>query len=277
MLGNNDIKSLADRALFSELQKLVLEVSNGIEEYRLSQTGERLYSFVWDYYCDWYLELSKGTANPTVLVDSMRIILQLLHPYCPFVTEELWSHFYSPKASKMLIKNPWPVFTGSFQDKEAEKEFGLLRECITGIRSLRSEEEVPTQEKVQIFIKPFLPVFSANVDHIRRLASVEHILSGPTIRPDGSVGSPDTFPFFPGTGYEIILFRSHAYDAAQMKNDLHKRKKNLEAFRTQILAKLNNEKFCSNADPDVVILEKEKLSSTEQKLQKIERRLKALN
>jgi len=267
-------RSLVDKALFQELLDVRSDVTFGLERYRLSEVGERLYSFVWDYYCDWYLEFSKEKMNIHLLVFSLREILQLLHPYCPFVTEEIWSHV-KHKDAGMLISHRWPLPISSFSDEH--EQFQLLIECIKGIRSLRSEEGVPPEEKVRIFIKPSLPVFSSNEEHIKRLASVDHIMLGSTIRSDGSIGSPDTFPFFTGTGYEIILFRSHAYDPIQMKNDLKKRMEDSERFKKGILSKLNNARFRENAAPEVIALEEKKLSNTEQKLRNIERRLKGFN
>ncbi|MSR87371.1 valine--tRNA ligase, partial [Candidatus Peribacteria bacterium] len=110
--------SLADRALLHALETLIEDVTAGLKEYRLSDVGEKMYSFVWDYFCDWYLELSKGTANTAVLVHGLRRILKLLHPYCPFVTEELWASVKSKDAG-MLIKEPWPAMKSERKDPEA--------------------------------------------------------------------------------------------------------------------------------------------------------------
>src|SRR3990167_9119652 len=99
--------ALADRAMLSRLQQIVEKVTKDLAEYRLSEVGETLYSFVWDDFCDWYLELSKGNANVAVLVHTLRKILQMLHPYCPFVTEELWSHVKKSEDG-MLIVQSWP-------------------------------------------------------------------------------------------------------------------------------------------------------------------------
>jgi valyl-tRNA synthetase len=79
-----EARTLADKALIHALEKLVADVTDGLEQYRLSEVGDKLYSFVWDYFCDWYLELSKGEANIGVLIHALRTILTLLHPYCPF-------------------------------------------------------------------------------------------------------------------------------------------------------------------------------------------------
>ncbi|MDD5624058.1 MAG: valine--tRNA ligase, partial [Candidatus Peribacteraceae bacterium] len=139
--------SVADRALLSSLQRLIADVTDGLAQYRLSEAGERLYGFVWDYFCDWYLELSKGEANTTVLVHALRTIVHLLHPYCPFVTEELWSQI-SPRDAGLLIREAWPVSDERLEHPEAERQLAVLIEVISAIRSLRAEYGIEADAQI---------------------------------------------------------------------------------------------------------------------------------
>lgn len=273
MLKGEDIVSLADRALFSKLQMLVLEVTSGLEEYRLSEVGEKIYSFVWDFYCDWYLELSKGSANLTVLVDSLRIILQLLHPFCPFVTEELWASVRSPKSSKMLIQNPWPVFLGSFQDEKAEADLDKLIRLIRGVRKLRIEKGFSPTAEVIAEIRPFSGVFTEHTKDIERLAKLKH-LHGPGAWLGGKRSS--TMPQFAEHDFDVLLFVSGPIDPEADRRKLESERNELLNYIKSIETKFENKQFTERAPEKVIIMEKEKLQETKDKLKKIEERLKSL-
>ncbi|MBI1812609.1 valine--tRNA ligase, partial [Candidatus Peregrinibacteria bacterium] len=139
--------SLADRALLSALQQLIDDVTRGLAEYRLSEVGERIYGFVWDYFCDWYLECSKEEANIPVLIHALRTLLILLHPFIPFVTEELWSHCKSPDAD-LLIRMPWPMVDEDLRDADSFEDQEFVIDVVTAIRRLRAEHTVEAGKEV---------------------------------------------------------------------------------------------------------------------------------
>jgi valyl-tRNA synthetase len=111
--SKQSVLSLADRWILSVTQRLIGDVTEGLEHYRLSQVGEMLYDFVWSKYCDWYVELSKEQPNAPVLLQVLRTILTLLHPYAPFVTEEIWAKV----GEGMLMRQAWPEADLSLQDR----------------------------------------------------------------------------------------------------------------------------------------------------------------
>ncbi len=263
--------SLADRAMLSREQATITKVTKAITEYRLSEAGETLYSYVWDDYCDWYLELSKGTANPAVLVHTLRRILKLLHPYCPFVTEELWSHV-KKTGDETLIKETWPVFKDTYVDEKSEADFFSLVSVITAIRKIRNDQNVELGTEVTVTIRTdHSELLESQQEHIRRLAKVGSLTFETKPMTPKNVASA----FLPGI--EIHVSLEGLFDPAKEKAALTKEKENLEKFVKGIETKLGNKQFVAKAPPAVIDEQKAKLAEAEEKFAKVVERLKALS
>lgn len=262
--------SLADKALLSELQDVIEDVTKGLDAYRLSEVGERLYSFTWDYFCDWYLELSKGETNHAVLIHGLRTILQLLHPYCPFVTEELWAQFKAAD-DDMLLKMSWPVADMSLKNDQAQAQLQLVIEAISAIRKLRSDQgiEPGKQLEVSMVAKDAAKLLEAEKGHIERLGKCALTLVDAKPAVDHLASA-----FIPGV--EIYVSLEGLIDFDKEKERLTKEKAQLEGFLKSVNAKLGNKKFVDNAAPEIVQLERDKQASAEEKLGKIEARLQQL-
>ncbi len=264
--------SLADRALVSELQTLIEDVTTGLSEYRLSEVGERIYAFVWEFFCDWYLELSKGSEkNLPMLIDALRTIVTLLHPYCPFVTEELWAQI-KPKDAGLLIKQEWPLADNRLKDGEARKQLQLTVDAITAIRRLRTEQGVEPGKEVSITIvsKEFCPLFENQQEHIRRLGKVGSLMIADKVKDLKNTASAIL------ADAEVHLSLEGLIDKEAEKAKLTKEKADLERYAGSIEGKLKNKAFVERAPAELVAAEKEKLAATKEKLQKIEQRLKSL-
>ncbi|MFA6909462.1 MAG: valine--tRNA ligase, partial [Patescibacteria group bacterium] len=131
--------SIADRWILSQLQTLITKVTADIEHYRFSDAGTALYEFTWHELADWYIEVYKIHPNREVLNTVLQTLLRLLHPFAPFVTETLWKHTGKVrKTSDMLIVSSWPHTEKKHLDREAENQFGIVREFITVLRNTRS-------------------------------------------------------------------------------------------------------------------------------------------
>lgn len=267
-----DNLSVADRALLSGLQRLIADVTDGLEHYRLSETGERLYGFVWDYFCDWYLELSKGESNPVVLIHALRTIVHLLHPYCPFVTEEIWASI-APAGAGSLIRGSFPVVEKKLIDHAAEAQLQLLIDVITAVRSLRAEYGVSPDAKipVTVHVASTGEFLLAHQSHILRLANVS-ACEVVTKAPPHKRGTVSAFL----KGVDIHLSLEGVVDLEKVKTNLKEERVQLQKFLAGVHAKLENEQFIARAKPEVVETEKQKLADGEAKLKKIEERLKAL-
>ena len=262
--------SLADRALLHGLEILIEDVTKGLTEYRLSESGERLYAFVWEYFCDWYLELSKGTANLAVLVHSLRRFLRLLHPYCPFVTEELWASL-KPAHEGMLITVEWPKMKSERKDQEAFDRLQILIDVITAIRRLRNEQGIaPGKEvTVTIFSKDHMAILESQQDHVRRMSKVGSLtLSGKAEKLKNTAVAILS-------GAEVHLSLEGLIDVDAERKKLKTEHTDLTKYLNGIEAKLNDKSFAEKAPPKVVVIEKKKMADTKEKLEKIEERLKS--
>ncbi len=263
--------SLADRALLHALDQVTVEVAKGLQEYRLSETGDRMYSFVWDYFCDWYLELSKGSANLEVLVYALRRILTLLHPYCPFVTEELWGQV-KPDGAGMLIAEQWPVAKLDQAGQEAFDQLQILIDVITAIRKLRTDQSVEPGKEVSITLvsRKYCNGLESQEAHIRRLGKVSSLKISSDSQKLENVAS--TFL----NDIEVHLSLEGLIDVEKEKASLLKEQENLERFVSGIEAKLGNGQFISKAPAQLIEEQKAKLEEAKGKLGKIEERLKSL-
>lgn len=266
---DSEAVSLADKALCQETALLIDDVTKGIAEYRLSETGERLYSFTWDFFCDWYLELSKGQPNPALLVETMRMLLTLLHPYCPFVTEELWAQFKAKDAG-MLLKQTWPAARkAAFANERAELQ--TVIDVIGQIRRLRSENAVEAGTGITVWVRTDHPeLLASQQEHIKRLTKTESL----TFETAGMTPKNVATAILPGI--EIHVSLEGLFDPAKEKESLTKEQENLAKFTKGIEAKLSNEQFVAKAPPALIDEQKAKLAEAQEKLGKIEERLKGL-
>lgn len=270
--GQESDLSLADRALLSSLQGLIDETTKDLEAYRLSAAGDRLYGFVWDYFCDWYLELSKGEANPTVLVHGLRTLVQLLHPFCPFVTEELWDKI-APADGSMLVRETWPVASETFLDKGAEAQLQLLIDVITAIRKLRNDAGIePSKEVEVLFITNDRhgTLLREQALHVCRMAKVRQ-LDFIAKMPEGRQVSSEFL-----SEVEVHLSLEGLIDVEKETKAAAEEHAKLSKYALSLEAKLGNDSFTSRAPEAVVAVEREKLAEAKAKMAKLEERLAQL-
>ncbi|OGJ57776.1 valine--tRNA ligase [Candidatus Peribacteria bacterium RIFCSPHIGHO2_01_FULL_51_9] len=266
--------SPADEFILEKLQDLIVDATEGLKNYRLSEVGEKIYAFIWNDYCDWYLESRKIYGNDTlVMIYVLKTVLKLLHPYCPFVTEELWSNF-AHADEKILINQEWPCVNEPLHNwlkrRQSAQNFEKVIDVVSAIRSLRAEHGFSPKSKITVEVNPFDKVMQAHTADIERLANLEY-LHGPSSWVGGRP-SP-TLPQCIVNGIQIVLIVNHAYNSEELKAKLLKEKEKIEAFIKGIENKLGNKKFVENAPEDVVNLEKEKLAANKEKLKKVEERL----
>lgn len=241
--------------------KAVTDVTGELDEFKFNEAANSAYDFVWGTFCDWYVELAKpvmtGTdeeakaetrATAAFVLDN---ILRLLHPFMPFVTEELWAETgkRGPARENMLILDRWPVLDG-LESPDAENELNWLVDVISGIRSVRAEMNVPASAKVPLKIvgagastKARLDTHSPAIERLARIASVELTDNVPEASAQLVVGEA-VFALPLGDVIDI------AVEKARLSKDIAK----LSDEISKVDKKLNNEQFISKA-PDEVIQE----------------------
>ena len=270
-LPDSSSLSLPDRAILHALELLMEDVTEGLESYDLSNVGEKLYSFIWNYFCDWYLELSKGNANHAVLVHVLRRVLKLLHPYCPFITEELWAEL-KPNNAGMLMAEEWPKVKAERKDAASFEAMQVLIDVISALRSIRTENAIEVGKEIDAVLvtKEATLVLEEQAAAIRRIARVKSL----TVQnePYRGAGAASAFT----KHVEIHVPLEGIIDVAKEKERLTKEKEQLAKFLGGIDAKLGNKEFVKNAPQEVVESERQKAHEARGKLQKIEEKLAVL-
>jgi valyl-tRNA synthetase len=263
-----------NRWIAHETQKAAAEITKAIETYDFAGAASAAYRFVWNVYCDWYVELSKPlltgpdgdakTETRAMAAWALDEILKLLHPFMPFITEELWkvTAEQGPKRDAMLALSQWPTLEG-LTDEKAEAEIGWVIDLISAIRSIRAEMNI------NVNIPVVLAGASAETqaraqrwaDFIKRLARVSEISSAPAA-PQGSVqlvvrGEVAALP--------LIGVIDIAAERARLAKEMKKAEDDIE----RVDKKLSNEKFVANAPEDIIDGEKEKRAEAQGRKDKI--------
>ncbi|HEY1540999.1 MAG TPA: valine--tRNA ligase [Xanthobacteraceae bacterium] len=272
-------KETLNRWIAHEIAKATRDITEAIEQYRFNDAANAAYRFVWNVYCDWYVELSKplltGPDGPakdetramaTWVLDE---ILKLLHPFMPFITEELWALVPGPKHDALLTLSTWPAHA-ALDDEKAENEIGWVVDLITSIRSVRAEMNVNAQ--FPLVLVNATPESRARAERwaefVKRLARIADI-SFADKPPQGSVQ-------LLVRGETAALPLKGVIDLAAERARLQKELAKAEADIKRVDSKLANEKFVANAPDEVVEEEKAKREEALARRQKISEALERL-
>lgn len=281
--GSKDYKlSLADRWITSRLQHTEKTVAEAISNYRFDLASQAIYEFVWNEYCDWYLELSKpvlwdDNADPALKKGTRRTLIRVLettlrmaHPLIPFITEEIWQQIKNLAGAKgdTIMLQPYPEADASLLDSEATSDIEWLKNVILGIRNIRGEMNISPGKLLPVY-------FNNGSEEDRRrlnanqqfLAKLAHLEATTWLNPDEE--APMSATALVGN-MEILVPMAGVIDKdaelARLNKEMEKLQKELQSVR----GKLNNEKFVSKAPEEVVAKEKAKLVEIETNLKKLE-------
>ena len=267
--------SLADRWIQSRLETTLVAVEDAYENYRFDLASQALYDFVWNEFCDWYLELSKpvlwddATATSEqlgarrTLITVLEKSLRMLHPFMPFLTEEIWQSVspLADQAGKSIMLAPWPGRQNDLVDAESEAEIEWLKEIIVGIRTIRSESNIPPATELPVFVVNATELdrerFSRNEAYLGRLAKV----SGITVL-SGEEPPPASLMALCGD-LEIRVPMAGVIDIeAELKRldkEIYRRREEV----AKLEGKLSNKAFTERAPADIVEAEKHKKEQAE--------------
>ena len=269
--------ALEDKWLVSKLNSLAKEVNENLERFEIGIAAQKVYDFIWDVYCDWYIELTKPRINAggesaesaqKVLVWAMAGILKLLHPFMPFITEEIWQALDG--TGKPLMLEAFPVYDEELSYPAEEADFEKIIEAIKAIRNRRAEMNVPPSKKAELFIETKeKDVFEKGVMFFERLASASSVVIAEKCEPADSV------TIVTGSA-RLFIPLSEIIDREKELARLNKEKASAEKDISVIGSKLSNEGFLAKAPAQVVETEKQKLAAAKEKLAKIEQSLSAL-
>ena len=255
---------LEDKWVLSKLNTLIREVTENMDAYELGVASAKIYDFIWDTYCDWYIELTKGRLQCTetaenaqsVLCYALIQVLKLLHPYMPFITEEIYQALphLAGEDSAFIMTSAWPVYDESLAFPEEENAMELVMDAIRAVRARRAEMNVAPGKRVQLTIAtPCHDVFADGAPFFKRLAGASEV----EVIPAGEAGSSDEMR---GKGMvEVITHAARLFmplaelvDLDAERARLAKEKAKAEGHLKGIESKLSNEAFTSKAPAHIV-------------------------
>ncbi len=276
-----DSFTLADKWILSRYAKTMNEVTRNLERFELGEAARLLYEFIWNEYCDWYIEMAKARlynkeaaeARNTaqyVLWYVLENTLKLLHPFMPFITESIWQHL--PHEGQSIMVADWPVDSSTFINEDTEQQMGTMMETIKSIRNMRAEVNVPPGKKseviLQIATNELEQVFANNLQYIKTLAAAESVqlLKANEAKPDNAMTGVVS-------GVEIYLPLKGLIDVEKESARLNKELATLDKEIARIEGKLSNEGFVAKAPVEVIAKEKAKAEEYQEKQTAIRERL----
>ena len=253
---------LPDKWVLSKYNSLVGEVRDNLDRYELGIAAQKIYDFIWDTYCDWYIELTKERLNSgdaearegaeRVLLYVLTGILKLLHPFMPFITEEIWQSI--PHEGDALIAAKWPEYREELAFKAEESHMESVMDAIRAIRNRRAEMNVPPSRKAALYVLTSKPqVYAEGEGFIQRLAFADTV-SMLDKEPENLSGMVT----IPTADAKLYIPMGQLVDVAKELDRISKELEKNRKFLSSLEAKLSNEKFVSRAPEAVVNAEKEK-------------------
>lgn len=275
-----DRLELEDKWILSKLNSVIPEVTENMERYELGVAAQKVYDFIWDSYCDWYIELTKTRLQgededsklraQQVLCYALTETLKLLHPFMPFITEEIWQAL--PNSGDYLMLQQWPQHRAELDFPEEEKAMELIMDAIRGVRARRAEMNVPPSKKAQLTVSTLeRAVFEQGIPFLKRLAYASDV----TVEGVADAGSDDAM-----TAQGMVTVTTHAarlfmplaelVDLEKEKARIEKELKKNRAELDKLEAKLGNPGFVNKAPAHVVEAEQDRAEKLRALLAKLE-------
>ena len=267
-----------DKWMISRLNEAVKYATDELDKFDLALAGQRIYDLIWNEYCDWYIEITKKRLYGDdeedkkvarfVLVMVLKNMLELLHPFMPFITEEIWSFLpHSDKEPEYLIKASWPVYSEGRSFGEEEKNLNMAMEAITAIRNIRAEADAAPSKKLTAVIMAEgddLETIKGGERYIKELANISDI----SFVTDKS-GVPEDAMSKVIVGAQIFIPLEELVDLGEELKRLTKEKERLEGEVERVEKKLSNQGFVAKAPEKVVQAEREKEGQYKEMLAKV--------
>ncbi|KRL74414.1 valyl-tRNA synthetase [Ligilactobacillus saerimneri DSM 16049] len=273
---------LADKWIISRLNDTIKDVNYFFDKFEFGETDRALYNFIWNDFCDWYIEMAKEDLNGNdaqakkntqqILCYVLDKILRLLHPIMPFVTEKIW--LTMPHEGETLVTATYPTVDEAVIDRDAEEQMENLIELIKAVRNNRAEVNAPMSSAIDILIKTTAPatkeILESNQEYIQRFCHPKKLVISP------EVTAPTLAMTSVITGAEVYLPLADLIDLDEEIARLQKEVTKLESEVARGTKKLSNEKFVANAPEAIVAKEKEKLAGYQEKLAATTKRIAEL-
>jgi valyl-tRNA synthetase len=275
--------TLADKWILSRMNRITTQVDDAVAAYNFAEASRLIYDFFWSDFADWYIELAKPRlykaddkherlVAQNLLVKIMDHTLRLLHPFMPFITEEIWQKL--PGAGESIMIAPWPGLDASMLNDAAESEMALLQSVTSSIRSIKSVLGIALTKPVKVLLntgdKVKLAALESNQSYIRELAWVEDLILG------SDIAKPDHSAVDVEQGVEIFMPLEGIVDIEEEKKRLNRELVKIQGDAEKSRRKLDNPQFTSKAAPAVVEKERAKLGEFDERITKLSKQLESL-
>ena len=280
-LNKHTEKSIADQWILSRLNSTTQEVNQALENFKFNDASLAVYKFIWNEYCDWYIEFAKPRlqedgpgkiASQNVLVHVLEAALKLLHPFMPFITEEIWQKL--PKNGDSIMVSAFPKFDVAKSDKDVEKAMGKVMEVITGVRNIRGEMNLNPGLKLKALIKTRHANLEATLTKysglICELARLGQITIGPEIRKPKMSASSVLGEM------DLIIPLEGMMDFEEERGRIEKELKKIEKDLIFLDKKLSNPNFVKKAPAEVIEKDEKRKATLSDKQAKLEIHLKTI-
>lgn len=275
---------LPERWILSRVQRATQEVNHALDDYRVADAAQAAYHFIWDELCDWYIELAKGRLSKAAsadmaaqkwkvqgaLVTALETAMRLLHPFMPFLTEEIWQQLPKPSgAPQSVMITLYPIPDPRFIDESSEASMALVQKVVSTIRALRTERNVPSSVRSRV-------ILNVSDDYKKTILQGYQAILADQARSREVVirrsGDPPEGPIATGSAgdIEVILLLEQTTDAAGERAKLEKERAKLQSDRDFLARKLSNPQFVEKAPPAVLEKDRARLAEIETALGRVE-------
>ncbi|MEW5757889.1 MAG: valine--tRNA ligase [Candidatus Omnitrophota bacterium] len=268
--SKDNLKELKDRWILSRFYQTLAQVSKSIDQFKINEAIKQIYEFFWHEFCDWYIELSKqDIKNPTTQVILYKVLektLRILHPFMPFITEQIWQSLSGEKSESIMIAS-WPHLQKQFISKEIDSQMQVIIDLIASVRNLRAEIKIDPSKTIDLIIysknKDIIKLLKENSGYIQKLGQVLNItFQEKEARPKNAVSAVSG-----KISFHIPL--EGIIDIGKELLRVNKEIENIENFLKNSSTKLNNKDFLKNAPLEVIEKEKQKRIDLKEKLEKL--------
>ena len=274
-LDNNLIDKhidFTDKWIISRFQNSLRKFEKALDNFDVNGATKIIYSYVWNDFCDWYIELSKNRmysddqeVKAAVLTRSLSLfadMMKLIHPFMPFISEEIWQLLDERKDGESISTSEFPKQNVKLIDENAEKEMALIQDVITAIRNIRGEMNIPPSKKISAYLKTE-SLSQIQQDYIKSIAKVKELVV------DKVLTKPKASASAVVKGFDLFIPLEGLIDLNVERERTEKEINRLEGMLAGVSKKLKNEKFVNNAPAEVVEKERAKLDDWESSLEKL--------
>ena len=278
---------LPERWIMSRVQRATEELNTALEDYRFAEAAQAVYHFIWNEICDWYIELAKARLQDPAkvgerwkiqgtLVTALDAAMRLLHPFMPFLTEELWQKLPKPEgAPQSIMITLYPIADPRYVDDATEAAMALVQRVVTAVRSLRTENNVPNSARPKVVLNVIDDYKKTILDGYRGLVSEQGRLGELVVRRAGEPPAGAVLTAMAGD-VEVLLVQESRADTGAERAKLEKDRDKLASDRDYLKRKLSNPQFVEKARPEVLDKDRGRLAEIEAALARIEAALARL-